>query len=579
VRIPRKWQRRALERIQSIISQAIDKALIAACPGAGKTLLAAYILDLLFKSGVICIVIVVPSKALKRQWHKALREVGLDSVHDVDNSTLDERRYRGDDMFDPLRPVNIVTYAQVASNPEIFTTLCDRHRTAVVLDEVHHADDKEEFGKSLIAAFSGAVFKLSLSGTPFNTKGGCLAFCNTKVEINDDGKQERITIPDFDYSYGEAIGAEGTDDDPKVVRQVEFVRWKGTAWGEYHDRITGGVKTKIFNGKKADPLGPLLDPNEPNLRKMVKEALLKLEEIRKHQSNAGMLITAQDSDHCEAIASYLRSDLGVRDCVVVKFDVPQVHSIIERFEKSSDRVLIAIKMVSEGVDIKRLRVGVYASNVLTAMFFLQFVGRFVRWDDAIEWGQISFIYVPYHEVLIEFAERVEKMITDAIIPDPGEGAPPGEERYNKIDGGADGEADGVIARGITTQEDEARRLEELAKKAGIAVGRYTVDDIRAIESIIKTGPSFSVAPSMPDEPLTSKKNDEMVGRIVSVANRVGAPGYDFDKVNTAANRHVGIARKDKLTSEPILVKRLQFLKGMLANLFAMGKGGDASPTA
>ena len=35
-------------------------------------------------------------------------------------------------------------------------------------------------------------------------------------------------------------------------------------------------------------------------------------------------------------------------------------------------------MVSEGVDIPRLRVGVYATTARTELFFRQVIGRFIR---------------------------------------------------------------------------------------------------------------------------------------------------------------------------------------------------------
>ena len=41
--------------------------------------------------------------------------------------------------------------------------------------------------------------------------------------------------------------------------------------------------------------------------------------------------------------------------------------------------IVAVRMVSEGVDIPRLRVGVYATTTTTELFFRQAVGRFVRW--------------------------------------------------------------------------------------------------------------------------------------------------------------------------------------------------------
>ena len=50
-----------------------------------------------------------------------------------------------------------------------------------------------------------------------------------------------------------------------------------------------------------------------------------------------------------------------------------------RFAAGPTPWLVAVRMVSEGVDIPRLRVGVYATTTTTELFFRQAVGRFVRW--------------------------------------------------------------------------------------------------------------------------------------------------------------------------------------------------------
>jgi hypothetical protein len=50
-------------------------------------------------------------------------------------------------------------------------------------------------------------------------------------------------------------------------------------------------------------------------------------------------------------------------------------------------------MVSEGVDIPRLRVGVYATTVTTDLFFRQAVGRFVRWVPGIR-DQRAWLFIP-----------------------------------------------------------------------------------------------------------------------------------------------------------------------------------------
>jgi superfamily II DNA or RNA helicase len=61
-------------------------------------------------------------------------------------------------------------------------------------------------------------------------------------------------------------------------------------------------------------------------------------------------------------------------------------------------------MVSEGVDVPRLAVGVYATTTSTPLFFAQAVGRFVR---ARARGETASIFLPSHPALLGFASELE----------------------------------------------------------------------------------------------------------------------------------------------------------------------------
>jgi superfamily II DNA or RNA helicase len=78
---------------------------------------------------------------------------------------------------------------------------------------------------------------------------------------------------------------------------------------------------------------------------------------------------------------------------VAHSDDPEASLRIERFARSRQRWLVAVNMVSEGVDIPRLRVGVYASMVKTPLFFRQVIGRFVRTIKG-EQTDPSYLYIP-----------------------------------------------------------------------------------------------------------------------------------------------------------------------------------------
>ena len=73
----------------------------------------------------------------------------------------------------------------------------------------------------------------------------------------------------------------------------------------------------------------------------------------------------------------LRDVSGEAPTVVVHTDA-RAHDKLDSFRRSPARWIVAVNMVSEGVDIPRLRVGVYATAAKTALVFRQIVGRFVR---------------------------------------------------------------------------------------------------------------------------------------------------------------------------------------------------------
>src|SRR5207253_107685 len=78
---------------------------------------------------------------------------------------------------------------------------------------------------------------------------------------------------------------------------------------------------------------------------------------------------------------------------VVTSDDPAASERIASFAAGTSDWLVAVRMVSEGVDIPRLRVGVYATTTTTELFFRQAVGRFVRWEPGVR-NQRAWLYVP-----------------------------------------------------------------------------------------------------------------------------------------------------------------------------------------
>jgi superfamily II DNA or RNA helicase len=88
----------------------------------------------------------------------------------------------------------------------------------------------------------------------------------------------------------------------------------------------------------------------------------------------------------------LRDRFGQRARVVTSDD-PEASERIAAFAGSDDAWLVSVRMVSEGVDIPRLRVGVYATTTTTELFFRQAVGRLVRWTPGVP-DQKAYLFIP-----------------------------------------------------------------------------------------------------------------------------------------------------------------------------------------
>jgi superfamily II DNA or RNA helicase len=128
------------------------------------------------------------------------------------------------------------------------------------------------------------------------------------------------------------------------------------------------------------------------LPSVLRSAHARLREVRGEQPDAGGLVIATDQDHARGIAEMLRDRFATRATVVTSDD-PRASARIAGFAQGSEPWLVAVRMVSEGVDIPRLRVGVYATTTSTELFFRQAVGRFVRWTRGVP-RQRAWLFIP-----------------------------------------------------------------------------------------------------------------------------------------------------------------------------------------
>jgi len=127
--------------------------------------------------------------------------------------------------------------------------------------------------------------------------------------------------------------------------------------------------------------------------------------------DAGALVAAMNQRPCPV---YRRSAAKARrgDAEIVVSDIDGASRRISAFAKSRDPWIVAVHMISEGVDIPRLRVGVFASNVVTEMYFRQFCGRFVR-TTSDRADREAYVYVP---TIIAFGGSPQRSRSTCVRP-------------------------------------------------------------------------------------------------------------------------------------------------------------------
>jgi superfamily II DNA or RNA helicase len=392
----RAWQRKALVEY---LRRRSEDFLAVATPGAGKTTFALRIAAELFADGTIdAVTVVAPTEHLKAQWAAAAARVGIHLDPTFRNADV----HSSADFHGA-----VVTYAQVGTAPQVHRRRTMTRRTLVVLDEIHHAGDSRSWGDGVQAAFEPAVRRLALTGTPFRTDENPIPF--VAYERGGDGLLRSRS--DSVYGYADAL-RDG------VVRPVIFLaysgetRWRTSAGDELAARLGEPLTAELT----AQAWRTALDPAGDWMPQVLRAADARLQNKRVGgMPDAGGLVIASDQTAARAYARLLERITGESAVVVLSDDVG-ASARIAKFAESSQRWLVAVRMVSEGVDIPRLAVGVYATSASTPLFFAQAIGRFVR---ARRTGETATVFLPSVPQLLGLAAEMEAQRNHVLGPPKG----------------------------------------------------------------------------------------------------------------------------------------------------------------
>ncbi|MET7710830.1 DEAD/DEAH box helicase [Micromonospora sp. NPDC005413] len=380
----RAWQRKAL--VEYLRRRTEDFTAVAT-PGAGKTTFALRIAAELLGDGTVeAVTVVAPTEHLKNQWADAAARVGIQ----LDSAFRNADVHSAADFHGA-----VVTYAQVGMAPQVHRRRTMTRRTLVILDEIHHAGDSRSWGDGVKAAFEPAVRRLMLTGTPFRSDDNPIPFVS--YERGGDGLLR--SRADSVYGYSDAL-RDG------VVRPVIFLAYSGeTRWRtNAGEELAARLGEPMTQDLVAQAWRTALDPAGDWMPQVLRAADARLTVLRNAgMADAGGLIIATDQQTARSYAKLIEQVSGEKAAVVLSDDLG-ASARIATFGASDQRWLVAVRMVSEGVDIPRLAVGVYATSASTPLYFAQAIGRFVR---ARRPGETASVFLPSVPHLLGLASEME----------------------------------------------------------------------------------------------------------------------------------------------------------------------------
>ena len=406
----RPWQSQAINKCKNwFLIEKEKRFLINAAPGSGKTICAIAIAkDLLKKDLINRVIVIAPTKEVVKQWSEEFKLLTNRNMTKITASNEGFEDY-GVDLC--------ATWQSIQGLLDGFQAICKQSKTLVICDEHHHAAVEAVWGEGAYGAFNDALFSIILTGTPIRSDGKDTVWFETD-------KNDSIQHPkdgSFTLTYGEAV-------DLEYCRPITFHRHEGNFKVDFMDGtsvdVSGTKETKIKGTlKRVKALDKAIefyrlaripkyleDKVTPDLNSyqasMIDAANEKLDKARERLPNAGGLIIANKIETAEYMCKIIEMKYGEKP-ILVHSDKPNASNLIQIYKDSDRKWLVSVAMVSEGVDIKRLRVLVYLPSAGTELFFRQAMGRVVRSYGPKDDSR-AYVVMPTHKIFEEYARRVEK---------------------------------------------------------------------------------------------------------------------------------------------------------------------------
>ncbi len=406
-------------------------------PGGGKSLLPVLAASTLIDAGLIDRVCwVVPRDSLRQQaeeafadpvWRSALGH-GI-SVRAADNTP------------DPCRGLGgyVTTYQSVAAAADMHLSEFRRHRTLLVVDEVHHLpalsdmapdplaegleEDAAGWSRALLPLLESATLRLLLSGTLQRADGRGILWLPYRTGPRAKTREVDFAAPGWavvGYSRAQALAE-------RAVLPVVFGALDGESTWLDEGRVAVGphrlaspwptetTRPALFTALRTGFAEALLRKAFDATRTLRAERRQqrKLAAGSEHRGLGKLLVVAPDQTTARFYMDLLRGWLPERQQPTVQLatsDERDAHEILARFRlRAEPSVLVTVAMAYEGLDAPEVAVVAALTHVRSRAWLEQMVARATRVDpNAGPYaGQRALVFHPDDPLFARFRHSVE----------------------------------------------------------------------------------------------------------------------------------------------------------------------------
>lgn len=377
----REWQSQCADAALNKYQSGSPHFLCLACPGAGKTVMAAEVAKRMLELDLVDIIICfAPStevvSSIKSTFSRILKSNFCGSLGAVGTA---------------------YTYHNLLYFDENFWDALQRHRLLIIFDEIHHCsgdslDNANVWGGEILTQVQKcANYTLALTGTPWRTD-------NVPIVLSNYTDPDGEICCDYIYGLHEAI-IDNVCRKPKIA----LINSENLVFSSEEATKSFGSVSEFLSETLVSYQSILWHPEA--MKYVIKAGCEKLREIRKVNSDAGGLVVASSVEHAYLLLAILENEFA-QTATIVTYHDKEALSKIAHFRQGATEWIVSVGMISEGTDIPRLQVCCHLSAIKTELYFRQVLGRILRVNQRK--NQEAWLFTIATEELILYSERLVK---------------------------------------------------------------------------------------------------------------------------------------------------------------------------